>query len=92
MTLITFIYLEFIDILELASTLTGITGVESFIKAILEFLLQLVVESMTNFINALIWWSKWDDILPIGEGAGVYWLGISYLGYLAGEWLAKRYS
>ena len=91
MALITFVYLELLDILDLASDLTGIPNVGSFIQVMIEFLIQLIIESFTNLINALMWWSKWGDTLPIGEGAGLYWLGISYLGYLAGEWLAKRY-
>lgn len=91
MVLITFFHLEFMEVLELGSTLLNVDGVESFIEAILQFIIQLAVESIMNVVHAFTWWIHWSQQLPI-SGSGFLWIGVSYLGYLAGEWLARFFK
>ena len=88
MVLITFFHLELKEIVKLGSTLLGVHGVGTFVQAIVEFLIQLVIESFMNVIHAFTWWVHWSKELSISEGSGIMWLGASYVGYLAGEWLA----
>jgi hypothetical protein len=88
MMLITFLHLEFMEILDLGSQLAGIDSVSSLVNSLIQISIQLMIESFMNFINAFMWWNHWSRELPIAEGSGVLWLGVSYVGYVFGEWLA----
>ena len=89
MALITFIYLELLELIDMAQKLFPLSGVENLINQLMLFALQFITESMLNFINAFIWWHQWGDRLPISNGSDFYWILASYFRYLIGQQLAK---
>jgi len=88
MTTLTFFHLELQELLGLGEIFEKLGDVEAFIHALLQFGLQLFLDAIMNMVNAFMWWNHWATELPIPDGSGFLWLGVSYGGYLAGEWLA----
>lgn len=88
MALLTFLHVEVIDIWGLVLELPAMNGLNDVISLGINFLIQVIIESITNFITAIMWWSYWLNLLPID--IGYVWLIVSYVGYLSGDWGAKR--
>ncbi len=80
-----------IEALEVISFVSAATGIDYFIDAIsISTLIAIFVESFTNMIDAIIWFTYWPD--KTGIGNAWIWLIMAYAGYQLGEFLADQFT
>ena len=82
----TFIVIEATD---LVTTVAGFQGFDAmFEDGILGFIIHAVVNQITNFVNALVWFGYWAG--GDTEHSLILWVAIAYAAYVAGLNLARR--
>ena len=91
MCLITFLHLEFNELVELSAQLYDASSVQSLIQLLMLAFIQLFQESILNFVHAFLWWNHWANVLPVPASQGFIWLVSSYVGYIVGQWLAGQW-
>lgn len=85
MALITYIHVE---ALELWQAFSAFESIEHFISQLsVGFFIGLIIEAIKNLVTAFIWFTYWDEFLPINSPW--LWLAVSYAGYYAGEKLME---
>jgi hypothetical protein len=86
-SLLTFIYIELEQAVQF---LMHATGLQSFLNLLtLNAIIGMIIESFTNMIKALLWFSYWPDVFDMDNIA--IWFIASYIGYHFGAYLAQRY-
>lgn len=86
-SLLTFIYIELEQTVQF---LLNSTGLQSFLNLLtLNAILGMIIESFTNMIKALFWFSYWPDVFDMDNIA--IWVITAYIGYRLGANLAQRY-
>jgi hypothetical protein len=88
MAFIAFVHIEFFEIIEFFSEFSTDSIDSNLIVFVFNLFLQFIIESFTNFIKAIIWFTYWPNHLPINNG--FVWLVVSYAAYIAGEYLARQ--
>jgi hypothetical protein len=85
MALVTYAHVE---LLELWQAFSAFESIQHFINQLsLGFFIGLIIEAIKNLVTAFIWFTYWDEFLPINSPW--LWLGASYAGYYAGEKLME---
>lgn len=85
MALVTFFVIEvrevfgFILRIEGWHTLTDLLNLDS--------LIDILIDSIMNMVDAFVWFNYWPDTIAIGNGW--IWLGMAYAGYHVGRWTAE---
>ncbi|MEE4245658.1 MAG: hypothetical protein V2I33_09620 [Kangiellaceae bacterium] len=81
MALITYVHVEIMD---LYNAFSKFESIQQMLDALtFNFLIGLIMEALYNFITAIIWFTYWDEVLPISHGW--YWLLASYAGFYLAE-------
>ncbi len=84
---ITYIHVEIIEIYQAFAKFESFSHMLDTIS--FSFFIGLIMNAIANFITAFLWWSYWDDILPVSNGW--LWLVIIYVAYLIGERVAQQF-
>ena len=85
MALVTYAHVE---LLELWQAFSAFESIQHFINQLsFGFFIGLIIEAIKNLVTAFIWFTYWDEFLPINSPW--LWLGASYAGYYAGEKLIE---
>jgi hypothetical protein len=92
MALITYIFVEIGEIFDFFKNFTSI--IDFFNTISIAMIIQLIIESIKNFITAFTWFLYWGDI--IDSVRNWLWLIGAYLGYMAGVpvaqyWFQKKH-
>ena len=88
MSVITYLLIEMVEIWQF---LAKIFGPGSWFENIgIGMLVDFIINSIMNFIAAILWFNTLADYLPVGNGW--VWLAAAYIGYLAGLKLVTRYG
>lgn len=71
----------------IASTIVHPSSLENMFRdGVIGFVVQLLVNQFTTFVQALLWFSWWP-----GPGKGLFgWAAVAYVGYLAGLNIARH--
>lgn len=87
LALLTFIYIELEQTVQF---LINVTGLQSFLNLLtFDAIFSMIIESFTNMIKALLWFSYWPDVFDMENIA--IWFIAAYIGYRFGANLAQRY-
>ncbi|NQZ07990.1 MAG: hypothetical protein HRT35_12580 [Algicola sp.] len=80
-----------VELADLAKFFREFTSVSDFINRInLGMLIDQLIQALMNFITAITWPKYWIETIE-GHNAEFIWLGMAYLGYLAGIKAALYY-
>jgi len=82
----TFIHVEFLEVYNFFANYTSFIDLLEQIS--IGAVIRLIIDSFTNLIPAFTWFLYWPDIIDMHNGW--YWLGGSYVGYSAGEIVARQ--
>ncbi len=88
MAFITYIYIEFLEIIEFFTSYTSFDNMLD--KISFGALIQLLIESFLNIIPAFVWFTYWPKVFDMSNGW--YWLVASYAGFEIGSYLAKYFA
>lgn len=80
----TFFVIETSDVLRFL--FNPVTTMSGFTEAPLEFIINVLMNQLGNFISALVWFFYWGD----NNGNFLLWIAIAWLGYWVGIKLAQR--
>jgi hypothetical protein len=82
----TFVAIEAGDLFQFITNFPGLAAL--FADGIIQFLVNIFVNQIQNFVQAMVWFIWWSD-----EGNSIVpWLLNAYVGYLAGVNLARLIS
>ena len=88
MALCTYFHVEALEIMDF---LVQFQGIQDFINTVSsDMLIAFLVNSLTNFITAFVWFQYWPNIFTIGNGW--VWIGVSYGGFYLAELSAEQYA
>mgnify|MGYP001813485758 CR=1 FL=1 len=80
----TFLVIELNELIDLFSNFPGFSTL--FENGLMSLVVSLLLNQLSNFIAAMIWFSYWTD----GGVAIAIWMVTAYLGYLSGMTVARR--
>jgi len=80
----TFLVIELNELIDLFSNFPGFNTL--FENGLINLIVSLLLNQLSNFIAAMIWFSYWTD----GGLAIAIWMATAYLGYLTGLTAAKQ--
>lgn len=80
----TFVVIETADVLRFL--FNPVTTMSGFTEAPVEFIIDVLMNQLGNFISALVWFIYWSD----DNGNFLVWVAMAWLGYWVGIKLAQR--
>lgn len=80
----TFLIIELNELIDLFSNFPGFSTLLE--NGLINLIISLLLNQLSNFIAAMIWFSYWTD----GGVAIAIWMVTAYLGYLSGMTVARR--
>jgi len=78
MAVLTYILIELIEIWQFLGKIFGPGSL--FDNIGINMLVAFIINSVMNFVSAMLWFKTLGDYLPVGNGW--IWLGAAYLGYI----------
>ncbi|XOV89864.1 MAG: hypothetical protein ACFHX7_08245 [Pseudomonadota bacterium] len=81
----TFVVIEATDIVSFLWNFPGLSAL--FQDGIISFVVGVLINQFTNFINAFLWFAWWPQ--NEGDASVILWFGVAYVCYLAGFRLAR---
>jgi hypothetical protein len=88
MTLLTYAYIEIIEVFQFIGKLADLTIAKILSNLGFDILVQFIINSVMNLVNALIWFIYWQKELDI-EHIWI-WIIMAYLGYTTGGKIARE--
>jgi hypothetical protein len=86
--LLTFIIIELTQVVKFFFSITGWQDIISFLS--LDTLIAMIIDSITNMIQAAIWFRYWSD--KFNTENFIVWILIAYIGYRFAAKYAMRYT
>ncbi len=88
MAFLTYAYIEIIEVFQFIGKLADLTITKILSNLGFDILVQFIINSVMNLVNAFIWFIYWQKELDL-EHIWV-WIIMAYLGYLAGGKIARE--
>ncbi|GLR69167.1 hypothetical protein GCM10007852_00750 [Agaribacter marinus] len=87
MAFVTYGYIELKELSAFATKLFILNWDQFFSSVGIDLLVNFFINSIRNLIDAFVWFQFWPKVLLINNGW--IWLGVAYVAYACGAYLAK---